>query len=66
MITEESERLLDTSIDQDFLSTDEYSLTKARQEDILQSSKQKNWTIIRPYITYGTSRLQLGTWIGYN
>lgn len=61
MITEESERLLDTSIDQDFLSTDEYSLTKARQEDILQSSKQKNWTIIRPYITYGTIRLQLGT-----
>lgn len=59
-ITESSPRLLDISIDKDFLSTDEYSLTKARQEDILRNSVYKNWTIIRPYITYSENRLQLG------
>lgn len=60
-ITEESARLLDTSTDKEFLSTNEYSLYKAQQEDILRSSHKKNWTIIRPYITYSEKRLQLGT-----
>ena len=60
-ITEEAPRLLDTSDDYDFLATDEYSLSKARQENILTSSDKKNWTIIRPYITYSEKRLQLGT-----
>ncbi len=59
-LTEESPRLLDFSTDQEFLSTSEYSLSKARQENMLQSSTKKNWTIIRPYITYGENRLQLG------
>lgn len=61
-ITEESSRLLDSSVDVDFLSTDEYSLTKARQENILSNSNYKNWTIIRPYITYSEIRLQLGVY----
>lgn len=59
-ITEESPRLLDSSKDEKFLATDEYSLAKARQENILQKSGGKNWTIIRPYITYSEQRLQLG------
>lgn len=59
-IIEESPRLLDSSEDQVFLATDEYSLAKARQEDILHQSGSKNWTIIRPYITYSEQRLQLG------
>lgn len=59
-ITEESPRLLDTSTDTDFLNTDEYALTKARQEDMLIKSGMANWTIIRPYITYAENRLQLG------
>lgn len=59
-ITETSTRLLDVSKDKEFLSTDEYSLTKARQEDLLKDSGHKNWTIIRPYITYSENRLQLG------
>jgi len=59
-ITEESARLLDSSSDQDFLATREYSLSKALQEDILRSSNKTNWTIVRPYITYGEKRLQLG------
>ncbi len=59
-IKENSDRLLDVSNDPAFLSTDEYALTKARQEDILKNSGKKNWTIIRPYITYSENRLQLG------
>jgi len=59
-IKEDSLRLLDSSVDHEFLSTDEYSLTKARQEDLLRHSGSDNWTIIRPYITYSEQRLQLG------
>lgn len=59
-ITEDSYRLLDISQDITYLETDEYALTKARQEDMLKASGQKNWTIIRPYITYSENRLQLG------
>jgi len=59
-ITEKSPRLLDVSQDEKYLATDEYALTKARQEDILFDSEHDNWTIIRPYITYDTERLQLG------
>ncbi len=59
-ITESSPRLLDVSEDKEFLLTDEYALHKAREEDILFHSGFKNFTIIRPYITYSESRLQLG------
>lgn len=60
-ITEESPRLLDCVNDPDYLKTDEYGLTKARQEDILKASGYKNFTIIRPSITYAGDRFQLGT-----
>ena len=59
-ITENSPRLLDVCKDSEFLATDEYALTKARQENILFENERKNWTIIRPYITYSENRLQLG------
>lgn len=60
LLTEKSARLLDSVNDADFLSTDEYSLAKARQEDYLRNCGELNWTIIRPYITYSENRLQLG------
>lgn len=60
-ITEESPRLLDSVDDQEYLATDEYGLTKARQENILRESGYKNWTILRPAITYSKERFQLGT-----
>ncbi|MFT6919090.1 MAG: nucleoside-diphosphate-sugar epimerase, partial [Cognaticolwellia sp.] len=59
-ITENSPRLLDATTDNVFISTDEYALSKARQENLLLNSKNNNWTIIRPYITYSEERLQLG------
>ena len=59
-LTENSPRLLDVSSDREFLKSDEYSLEKARQENLLKTSGMNHWTIIRPYITYNTERLQLG------
>lgn len=60
-ITEKCTRLLDTCNDAHYMATDEYALTKARQEDMLESLSLRNWIIIRPYITYSEARLQLGT-----
>jgi len=60
-ITETTPRLLDVSDDSEYLSTDEYALAKARQENILRESSYKNWTIVRPTITYSKTRFQLGT-----
>ena len=59
-IVESSPRLLDVCTDKEYISTDEYALTKARQENLLLESGKNNWTIIRPYITYSENRLQLG------
>ena len=61
-ITEDSPRLLDITTDSEYLKTDEYALTKARQENLLRESGKTNWTIIRPYITYSNQRLQLGVY----
>lgn len=59
-ITENTPRLLDVCKDDIYLRTDEYALAKARSENVLFDSGKKNWTIIRPYITYNVERLQLG------
>lgn len=61
-LNERSPRLLETSSDMNFLATNRYALRKARQEDLLLSSNEKNYTIIRPYITYSENRLQLGVY----
>lgn len=59
-ITEGCPRLLETTNDTDFLSTNRYALRKAREEDMLKSSGKTNYTIVRPYVTYSNRRLQLG------
>ena len=60
-ITEESAQLLDTLRDEEYLATDDYALRKSRCEDILEQSAYKNWTIVRPAITYSQKRAQLVT-----
>ena len=60
-LTERSPRLLDVCDDSVYLATDEYALAKARQEDVLRTCGKKNWTILRPCITYSRNRFQLGT-----
>lgn len=59
-ITEETPRLLDVSDDVAYLQTNEYALAKAREEDLLKASGMRNYTIVRPSITYNTRRMQLG------
>lgn len=60
-ITEKTPRLLDKSKDEKYLSTDDYPLAKARQEDLLKNNKHTNWTIIRPSLTYNSKHLPLGS-----
>lgn len=59
-LKEDSPRLLDFSDDIDFLHSNEYSLYKAREENVLRNSVHQNYTIVRPSITYNSFRLQLG------
>ena len=61
-LREDSPRLLDASKDKEYLTTDEYALAKARQENILAHSHKRNYTIIRPYITFSEIRMQLGVY----
>lgn len=61
-IMESDPRILDTCENEEYLQTDEYALFKARCENILDQRPEKGWTIIRPYITYNTQRLQLGVY----
>lgn len=58
-LTEKSPLLIDICQDKDYLATDEYALKKCRQEHLLMCCKNKNWTIVRPYVTFGENRLQL-------
>lgn len=59
-LTEKSPRLLDVSDDAEFLRTDDYSLHKAREENMLRNAHRNNWTILRPSITYSKARFQFG------
>jgi len=59
-LTERSPRLLDVCHDTAYLSTDEYALRKAREEDLLRAGHSLNWTIVRPGITYSKNRFQFG------
>lgn len=62
-ITESSPRLLDTMQDPAYLAETEreYSLYKACEEDMLKNSSFRNWTILRPSISYSKRRFQLVT-----
>ena len=60
-IRESSPRLIDTSEDVLLRNTDDYCIYKARGENILRSRARRNWTIIRPAITYSLLRYQLVT-----
>jgi len=59
-LTEESPRLLDVSTDRKYLLSDEYGVSKARQENVLRDARKGNWTILRPSITYSRNRFQFG------
>lgn len=59
-LTEESLRLIDdTTINYNYRKSEEYAIKKAKQENILFEKNMKNWTILRPSITFGKNRIQL-------
>lgn len=58
-ITEKSPRLLDVCKDRPYVESREYALEKAREENLFFKSHYKNWTVVRPTLTYNTHRLQL-------
>lgn len=60
-IKETSPRLLDVSGDVLLRNSDDYSIYKARGENIIRSLPNRNWTMIRPAITYSLMRYQLVT-----
>lgn len=62
ILQESDDRIVDVCNDLDYLATDEYALNKARCEDILINHGRNNWSIVRPYITFNTQRLQLGVY----
>ena len=54
--SETAPRILDVTNDRELLQSDDYTLSKARQENILRASRYENWTIVRPSITYSPRR----------
>ena len=59
-ITEEAPRLLDVIRDEEFLTTEDYGLSKAKCEDFLRSEcASQPWTIVRPVISFSERRLDL-------
>ncbi len=60
-ICETSPRLLDTADNIMLRNSDDYSIYKARGENIVKASSRKNWTMIRPAVTYSEMRYQLVT-----
>jgi len=60
-VRETSPRLLDASEDVLLRNSDDYSVYKARGENVVRASSRRNWTIVRPAITYSLKRYQLVT-----
>jgi len=61
IVTEATPQWLDTTTDPQFLREDDYAIPKARGERYLTSLGVKNWTIIRPIISFTHFRLDLVT-----
>ena len=60
-VKETSPRLLDASEDIWLRNSDDYCIYKARGENIVRTFPSKDWTIIRPAVTYSLMRYQLVT-----
>ncbi|MBO4303238.1 MAG: hypothetical protein J6A21_01490 [Lentisphaeria bacterium] len=60
-VRETSPRLLDTGDSILLRNSDDYSIYKARGENVIRTFPRDRWTIIRPAITYSLMRYQLVT-----
>ncbi len=61
-ITEEAPFLLDVSTNEQFLENEKYALSKAKAEKYIRSQYDiKNWTIVRPVISFSQYRFDMVT-----
>lgn len=60
-VRETSPRLIDSADSVLLRNSDDYSVYKARGENIVRARSAHNWTIVRPAITYSQMRYQLVT-----
>lgn len=61
-ITETSPTLYDTVSDRDFLESEKYAVPKSKAELFIRNeSGTKNWTIVRPVISFSDRRLDIVT-----
>ena len=65
VVTESSPQWLDVTKDPKFLAEDTYAIPKAKGERHLRAKNRRNWTIIRPLISFTHYRLDLVTVGGY-
>lgn len=64
-ITETAPMLLDVTDDKDFLEKETYAISKAKAEKFLRNeSGTKNWTVVRPVISFSEKRFDLVTCSG--
>ena len=65
IINENSPRLTETYADDTYLmNNDYYGVSKCKNEDILNESGFKNYTIVRPVVVYSENCILLITWKG--
>ena len=61
-ITENAPLLLDISDDKEFLENEKYAISKARAEKFIRDeSNTRNWTVVRPVISFSQSRFDIVT-----
>ena len=60
-ITEEAPQIYKVVDDRDFLAQESYAIPKSHEEDFLRGSGYKNWTIVRPVISFSHFRFDLVT-----
>lgn len=61
IVTEDTPQWLDVCRDEYFLTHENYAIPKSQNERWIRSCGQKNWTIIRPMISFSHYRLDLVT-----
>jgi len=62
VIDESTLRDYDVASENERRNCRDYNFVKARLENILKDTGRKNWTIIRPHLTFNSNRIPLCSW----
>lgn len=66
-VTENAPTLFETLTDEDFLANEDYAVPKAKAEKFIrEESGSKNWTIVRPVISFSERRFDIVTINAHN